>query len=109
MTMPGLGVGDLEAADVGEQPAAAGSDLDLAADLARHGDAGIGIRGQLGQAAADNLDPGAAAADLDDLADRLVMRDQGPRRGIVRDRILIVAGQRKAVEIHRVGHWVAVP
>ena len=37
-------------------------DLDLAADLARHGDAGIGIVGELGQATADDLDLRAAAA-----------------------------------------------
>ena len=39
----------LRRADVGEQPAPAGLDLDLAADLARHGDAGIGIAGELAQ------------------------------------------------------------
>ena len=74
--MAGLGVGDLERADVGEQPAPARADLDLAADLAGHGDARIGIGGKLGEAAAGDLDAGAAAADLDDLADRLVARHQ---------------------------------
>ena len=76
----GLGVGDLQAADVGEQPAAAGIDLDLAADLAGHGDGRVRILGQLDEAAADDLDAGAAAADLDDLADRLVARDQPAAR-----------------------------
>ena len=80
-------------------------DLDLAADLAGHGDAGIGIAGELGQAAADDLDPGAAAADLDDLADRLVLRDQGAAARRTRGAgVRAVVGRRKAVEIHRVGH-----
>ena len=38
-----FGVDHLQAADVGEQPAPVRGDLDLAADLAGHGDAGIGI------------------------------------------------------------------
>ena len=105
----GLGVADPEAANVGEQPAATGIDLDLAADLPRHGNAGIGIGGKLGQAAADDLDLRAAADDLDDLADRLMVRDQSPRRRIVRDRVRIVVGHRKVVEVHGIRHRVSSP
>ena len=101
----GLGVGDLERADVGEQPALARADLDLAADLAGHGDARIGIAGELGEAAADDLDRGAAAADLDDLADRLVPRHQRLARRRAEARGLgSVLARRKAVEVHGVGH-----
>ena len=100
-----LGVGDLEPADVGEQPAAARGDLDLAADLARHGDRRIGVAAKLDQPPVGDLDGGAAAADLDDMADRLVLRHQrrAPRHGAGAGvRALVPRGE--TVEVHRVGH-----
>ena len=85
----GLAVAQLEGADVGEQPAVAGLELDMAADLAGQSDARIGIAGDVGDPGGFELDPAAAAADLDDPPDRRVahrLRDSRPdgRREILR-------------------------
>ena len=103
--MASFGVGDLQLADIGKEPAIAGADLDLAADLAGHGDARVLVGGELGQAAADDFDAGPAAADLDDMPDRLVARDERrARRGRDGARLRRLIARREIVEIHRVGH-----
>src|SRR6185437_14417175 len=86
---PAFAVVQADAADVGEQPARAGLELDVAADLAGEGDARIGIARDLGEAADLELDSARAAAHLDDAADRRALgraaedRPDGRRRFLV--------------------------
>ena len=105
----GLAVAQREAADVGEKPAIARLELDVAADLAGQGDARIGIAGDLGDPGRLELDPAAAAADLDDLADRRVahrLRDSRPDGG---GEFLRLFGQSDGLEVHHVGHAASLP
>ena len=99
-----LAVGELEAADVGEQPALAGLELDVAADLAGDGDARIGVSRDLAEAAGIELDLAAAAADLDDLADRGMARRTAQHRPHGRREILGFLSLREAVEVDHVRH-----
>ncbi len=59
-----------QGADVGDQEGAADDHLDLASDLAGHGDRRIGIALKLGDGGRVHANAGAGTGDLDDFADR---------------------------------------
>jgi hypothetical protein len=111
-----LAVAELEAAHVGEQPAASGLELDVAADLSGQGDARVRIAPDLGHPRGFELDRAAAAANLDHLAERRVahrLRDPRPDGG---GEFLRLVDDGNGLEVHHVGHatltapgWFASP
>jgi len=64
------GIAGFQRADVGDEPAVSDHRLDLAADLARHGDRWIGMRLQGGDGRGIHADLRSRAGDLDHGSDR---------------------------------------
>jgi hypothetical protein len=100
-----------QVADVGEQPAPADLELDLAADLPGHGDARIGIGGEIAQPLPVDPDLRSAPGDFGDEAELLVTNGARQRRGRNRrhgnelDRFDLVVAF-KAVQVYEIGQGV---